>query len=311
MQVWLWILTFVALVFATAALGVLSRRPKRASIPIADTKSLRRPSRRTSVLRASCAVTATGLVAAGLALLPLTRPRRAAAKPLPSTVVVLDVSSSISPVAFAKIASTLETIAGARGERRTGLVIFSDVAYQALPPEAPQNELRRFARYFERIPTASRTGRSAFPARPWAESFSGGTVISNGLRLARTSIHRNGVPRAVVLLVSDLADAPSDWDPLHRELAAYSRDRTLTLRAVPLPPSSPGDWVRRMLGPARVAASSAAGDVLVRPLPRRDSRLQAFAALVVLVGLVLTVNELLSARLAWKLPEAGSAAGTS
>src|SRR5687767_3063911 len=95
-------------------------------------------------------------------------------------IVVLDVSASIATQTHRRVALLLDRLAETDG--RYGLVLFSDTAYQALPPGTPARELRSFARLFRvRQPVA---GFGEPPPSPWAETFSAGTRISTGLALA-------------------------------------------------------------------------------------------------------------------------------
>ena len=62
-------------------------------------------------------------------------------------MIVLDVSASISPDTFSRIGETLRKLVATRG--RYGLVVFSNVAYEALPPGTPASALRPLIRYFD------------------------------------------------------------------------------------------------------------------------------------------------------------------
>jgi hypothetical protein len=62
-------------------------------------------------------------------------------------IVVLDLSASISADTHLRIRSTLLRLAA--GGASYGLVVFSDTAYEALPPGTSASELRRVARYFD------------------------------------------------------------------------------------------------------------------------------------------------------------------
>ena len=61
-------------------------------------------------------------------------------------IVVLDLSASISSDTYQRIGQTLHELSSTNG--RYGLVVFSDVAYEALPPGTPAAELKPYARYF-------------------------------------------------------------------------------------------------------------------------------------------------------------------
>ena len=80
---------------------------------------------------------------------------------------------------------------------RYGLVVFSNVAYEALPPGSPASALRPLIRYFT-VPTARRRPGAAapLPTNPWTLSFSSGTRISAGLDLAHRILLANRLTRA-------------------------------------------------------------------------------------------------------------------
>ena len=65
-----------------------------------------------------------------------------------------------------------------------GLILFSDTAYQALPPNTPARELRAAAAVLRRPAGDSARRAAAGAAQPWTEAFWAGTRISTGLSLA-------------------------------------------------------------------------------------------------------------------------------
>src|SRR3954452_16445194 len=157
---------------------------------------------------------ALALVAILLAVVAaLAAPRRAAPSTalLPaasSAVAVVDVSASISWETYARIAATLDRLR--RGGGRAGLILFSDTAYQALPPGTPVRELASFERFF-RVARRTEPGLQPQPPRsPWTSSFSAGTRISTGLSLALDVAQQDRLHKPVVLLVSDLDDDAGD-----------------------------------------------------------------------------------------------------
>src|SRR5262249_60899373 len=91
---------------------------------------------------------------------------------------------------------------------RTGLVAFSAVGYEMLPPGSPSAELQPLLRYFAAV--RPKPGPDPFPPNPWTTSFSGGTQISSGLAVAHAALVRAGQPKGPILLVSDLDTAPDD-----------------------------------------------------------------------------------------------------
>jgi hypothetical protein len=149
------------------------------AIPLARQSGLDARARRTWQLRLVLAASICVVAAAALVLSLRARATSVAALPQGTNgIVVLDVSASISSDTYARIASTLDDLVGSRGHY--GLVLFSDTAYQALPPGTPAAELRPFARFFE-VPAQGRPGlEPQLPPSRWSDSFSAGTHISAG-----------------------------------------------------------------------------------------------------------------------------------
>ena len=177
------------------------------AIPIATTAELAPAVRRTLFLRVVLGALLIGLV---IAATETGRSRAAAGQGLvPGGVggmLVLDVSRSIKPGANRTIRNVLQQLIDAR--TRIGLVAFSDIAYELLPPGSPSAELRPLLRYF--VTTPPKPGPDPYPANPWSSNFSGGTQISSGLAVAHASLTRAGEPKGPILLVSDLDTAPDD-----------------------------------------------------------------------------------------------------
>lgn len=312
----------IALLGLAALVAILLVRPRGASppLPIGPGRTLARAARRTTRVLAALAFLAGALVAAAYLLAP--RPTGRLDELVPagrSTVVVLDVSQSVSDLVYQEIARTLEGIVTAAGDsRNVGLVLFSDVAQEAIPPGSDAAALRPFIRYFrprqERgvpaKPFYYRSGSvesvqpTAYPVSPWYGRFSGGTKISTGLSLARVALARHGAG-GLVVLVSDLADAEDDLPRLTRELVAYERDPGLELKVVALPAAKSGQKAlfRRLTGASDsvvdslslATGNSRAGEPKTR-LPL------AFIAIVVLLGLALAANELFGRTFSWRQP---------
>jgi hypothetical protein len=174
---------------------------------------------------------AGGLATAGLASARGLEPRGNEFAPGGrSGVVVLDVSLSILDQDYARMRGVLERVIAAGNP--TGLVVFSDVAYELLPPGTPAKELQPLLRFFtlegERL-----------PPNPWTPSFQAGTRISAALDLAHGMLRRDRVSPASILLVSDLETAPSDFTPLGRTLNRL-RSSAIDVRVVPLSATSDG-----------------------------------------------------------------------
>ncbi|MGZ4381768.1 MAG: hypothetical protein ACXVZN_01330 [Gaiellaceae bacterium] len=266
------------------------------AIPLGDAGALRSAARRTEAIRFALAAILLGLVVAIAALAGHPRVRALHVLPPGSNgIVVLDLSASITQDTYARIGATLSDLAASNG--RYGLVVFSGVAYEALPPGTPASELKPLVRYFT-LPPQKRPGfLPTFPANPWTATFSAGTRISSGLELAHT-LATGGLARPAVVLVSDLDDDPGDVQRTALAVLAYRRDR-VPLRIVGLNPS-PGDqqFFQRLLGKQ--------GTITAARLPQEASAVSGrggfpwlLAALALAVAAALAVNELLLARLDW------------
>jgi hypothetical protein len=218
------------------------------AIPLADARALRRPAQVTFLTRGALAAAAVGLAVAFL--LVSRHPHTQAIVQLSThadTVVVLDLSASISTDTFSRIGGTLAAFS--RSGARVGLVDFSDQAYEALPPGTPAADLAPLVRYFTLPPQKQPGFAPSFPPNPWQNTFTGGTRISAGMELAH-EIAVSTRRRATVVLVSDLDDDPDDIPRLASVLLAFRRDR-VPVRIVGLNPS-PSDvtFFRRLLGPS-------------------------------------------------------------
>lgn len=275
----------------------------QSTLPLADAPALAPLARRTTVVR-WILVLAIGAVAVAAAL--STRTMRvgesAFFSPGSAGVIVLDLSSSTEAAPPQEIELALNRVA--RSGRKAGLVLFSDVAYEALPPSAKAAELAPFIRYFHapRIDQSNPFGipdRRRRPSNPWS-SFRGGTRISSGLRLAREALDRSGT--SGVLLISDLNDSLFDVPQLTRTLKDYVRDG-IRLRVVGLNPN-PGDrdfWTRQLGADAFVPEPVLSSD----PAREKEAHLiGAFPRRLVFLGVLLAValaaNELWGNRLSWR-----------
>jgi len=178
------------------------------SIPLADAPSFAPDARRTLAVRATLAALVAGAVVA--AALVARDPGTATVVPLPrsaDTIVVLDLSASIGSDTFSRIGATLSQLSRSRG--RYGLVVFSDQAYEALPPGTGAADLEPLVRYF-RLPPARGGSVPVFPPNPWERVFSAGTKISAGLELAHRIAFEDRLSKPIAILVSDLDDDPAD-----------------------------------------------------------------------------------------------------
>jgi len=214
------------------------------AVPLADRSSLDRAARRTRVVRLLLAATLIATMLVAFLVAPRTPGRRFL--PADATgIVVLDLSSSIKPDTYFRIEQTLATIAASQS--RLGLVIVSDVAYEALPPGTAAQELKPMLRFF--APQTTAAGAPGQLARsPWDQWFSAGTRISSGLFLAAHMLQQEHVKKSAVMLISDLADDPTDLTRL-TDAVLLLQQRQVPLEIVGLDPSpANADFFQRLLG---------------------------------------------------------------
>ncbi|HEY2776954.1 MAG TPA: vWA domain-containing protein [Gaiellaceae bacterium] len=264
-------------------------------VPLADLPRLEQARRRTARVRVLLAVVLVALVAVAAASsvhaqTPTLRflPRGA------SGIVVLDLSASISTDTYQRIGQTLRELSSTNG--RYGLVVFSDVAYEALPPGTPSAALKPYARYFT-LPPAHGGFLPEFPLNPWTNSFSGGTRIGAGLALALQLIREQHVKHPAVVLVSDLDDDAGDIKQLAGVALAY-RQEDIPVRVVALDPQPKDEqlFAKLLERAATVEQGRLPGErakTTGSPIPL------VLGAAAVAVALLLAANELWGARLSW------------
>jgi hypothetical protein len=251
-------------------------------LPLADSPSFRGAVRRSSTLwlalvtvLAAVVALIAGLAGAGTGPRPLLPSGSAA-------IVVVDVSSSTRSAA--KFISRVLGPLTSDPRRRLGLVVFSNAAYDALPPSTPADGLKGWLdRFAGETPGTS----------PWA-SFSSGTAISTGLVLAHRILRRDHVAKPHVVLVSDLVDTASDVPKLQAIVARYERE-AVDLKIVKVRPHSsrqaPNLAFVEHAASATVAADSANGG---------DPRFALLAILVAAAALLAAVYELAFHPLTWR-----------
>jgi hypothetical protein len=301
---------------------MIGRLPRPQAIPVADANALDRHARRTAFIRFGLAAC---LLAALAFELSLGRdPERRAGPIFPgskSGVLVADMSASVGSPGR-NFVLPLRYLARTRQD--FGLILFSDTAYEALPPGTSSTELLPFIRIFSPVlqpcttppgyacPPGTRRytpdelrrlrGRRERRKTPWSESFRGGTRISTGLRLAREVLQRDGMAQRGVLLISDLDTSLFDVPALTRELITYKEQR-VPLHIVGLSPFEDDRlYFRRMLGRKAFVRRA---DLAPRRVER--DRLRAagafpvdLAALGLLALLLLGLNEHYCGRLTWR-----------
>lgn len=257
------------------------------AIPASEPWRLRHAARRTTAARLGLAVALCVALALAFLVARAQDVRRAPLVPLGTTgMLVLDLSASVSE---GGLEATVEKLSST--DERTGLVVFSDAAYELLPPGSPSRELASLLRFFKI------RSDGTVPKNPW-EEFRGGTRISEGMSHAREVLHREGVTRGSIVLVSDLEIGPDEIARLSEVLAVILTDG-FEVRIVPLSPSDEKRaLVEQLLGsdsfvkvPEREAVRTAEEDRLASAAP------WLFMLAGVLLVLLLTANEGLLPRL--------------
>jgi hypothetical protein len=209
------------------------------AIPTGDLRALATPARRTRALLVALPLCVLA-TAVALVLAPSDHPALPAALQTADRdglVVVVDVSWSTLG-SSSLIAESL--LALARGpDRRAGLVLASDSAYMALPPDSPGSALRGWQRLISyvsannrKIAARAKQDRTPIPYPapgdyPWAGVFTGGTRLSSGIARATRALRDAGAANGQIVLISDLRDAPDD---LPRVSAAITRLHELGMR---------------------------------------------------------------------------------
>jgi hypothetical protein len=218
-----------------------ARASGRRAIPTADARALAPAARRMRVLLVLLPVLALA-AAAWLAVAPRDTPALPEAlRGGDPVMVVIDVSSST--LGYSHLIAQSLLALGRDPAQKAGLVLASDIAYIALPADAPGSALNGWQRLISfvaannrKIVARAKQDRTPVPSPtpgdyPWAGVFTGGTRLSSGLVRATQALVDAGARHGQVVLISDLRDAPED---LPRVSAAISRlhELGMTLRVV-------------------------------------------------------------------------------
>jgi hypothetical protein len=200
------------------------------AVILADRERLKFAARRTSVIRVLLGLLLAGTLALLFVVARGAGAGRAAVFPegTDTGIVALDMSASISGPVYARVASTLQGIVAAN--QSVGLVMFSDTAYELLPPNSPPSALTQFVPFF--VPVRYYGSTPIFGQGPW-DMFMGGTRVAPGLVAAAAALRRAQVKHGAILLVSDLDDSAAD-QPLLEQEAVRLRQQHIPLRIVPL-----------------------------------------------------------------------------
>jgi hypothetical protein len=195
---------------------------RQGAVDLADSGRLLRPAVRTSALRALFAAALAATLVGIVLVARDTGAGRVTVLPAGATTgcVALDMSASIYPTVYRRVANTLRALADSN--QAMCLVMFSDTAYELVPPRSPAEALRPFVRFFKVGGAPS----------PW-EEFTGGTRISRGLAVAGQALERAGVAHGSILLVSDLHDSTFDLPALNA-VARRLHAEHIPVRIVPL-----------------------------------------------------------------------------
>jgi hypothetical protein len=273
----------------------MARPPERPpGLPYAELSALRWPLVRTTLFRVLLGL---GLAAALVAALAVARSRDAQPDPLlpvgTTGMLVLDLSASagLQP----EYGELLRRVVAAN--EPTGVIVFSDRAYELVPPGTPGKELAPMVRFF------SADGVD----NPW-ESFQTGTNLALGLELAQDVLERDRIERGTVLLASDLEVFSDDGARLTATLAEL-RSKGTELRILPLgareeqkrffAASVGADIFIELDEAAAVAAGRADGTLRLA----EESVPWLFLALAMMLTLLLAANERACGRLRLPAPE--------
>jgi len=262
---------------------------------LGDLRGLLAPADRTTLVRIGLVLALAASLAGAILLARSAGSGRAALLPegVKTGVVVVDMSGSVSGVPFERVATVVRDLAAAN--QAMGLVMFSDTAYELLPPNSPVSTLLEFERFFD--PQAVSGGGPVFGATPWSQ-FSAGTRISRGLSMGQQALRRAHVTHGSLLLISDLNDSSADEEPLVAEALALKKAH-ISVQIVPV-----------LAGPAdvRIFATLFGYDAFVPPSAYRTTANESVQPIAIswpwallavgalLVGL-LAANELFNTRL--------------
>jgi hypothetical protein len=267
---------------------VLRRGP---AIPPSAPRTLRRAARRTALLRAGLALGLVGALALAFLVARSRDVRHAPLVPSGSTgVVVLDLSASVYESALGE---TIKRLAE-EGEH-AGLVAFSDIGYELLPPGTPGRELVPLLRFLRPSPGEA---AAELPVSPW-EGFRAGTRISAGIAVARESLLRERASRGSIVLLSDLEILPDEVERLAQEIARL-RTEGFEIRIVPLAPTAEKRaLIEQLTGPGALLRDPGEEGAVRAPEERniRGAAPWLFVLVGALVVLLLVANERALSRL--------------
>jgi hypothetical protein len=203
---------------------------RRGATRLGDLAQLAAPAQRTTAVRVGLALALAATLAGAVLISRTAGSGRADVLPVGSKtgVIVLDMSASVSGPPFERAGAVVRGLV--RANQAMGLVMFSDVGYELLPPNSPPSSLQQFLRFF--APKSVHNGAPVFGQSPWSQ-FSGGTRISTGLIAGQDALRRAHVTDGSLVLLSDLNDSEDDRDALVTE-ARTLNDAHIPLRILPI-----------------------------------------------------------------------------
>jgi hypothetical protein len=274
------------------------QRRSRNGLPSHDVEALRRPSLRTRLVQGVLAFTALVLLAAAAASASNLESREEGLLPAGTVgVVVVDLSLSISDEDYNIVRAALRRLVEENAP--IGLVVFSDVPYELLPPGTPASEMRPMLRLL--IPP-----ELGPPINPWTDTFRAGTRVSSALELAQSILERDNVRNGSVLLVSDLETAPDDVPALTRAVASLRRSN-VELEVVGLAPSSDARVIfEGVLQEDAFAAPPGTEDPLASTSRASSDLPLTLVVLGVLLFVILGLHERFGGRLTTPRPESAA-----
>jgi hypothetical protein len=117
------------------------------------------------------------------------------------------------------------------GDERFGVVLFSDDAYEALPPGTPARELRPFVRFFAPHPRYQHDASGALrPRSPWDQSFSAGTSISSANHSRRPSL--SSLAPITEMLAAGVRVGDGGREAIAHDTRVYDRSADMYLAAL-------------------------------------------------------------------------------
>ena len=138
---------------------------------------------------------------------------------------------------------------------------------------------------------------------PWTPSFSGGTVISSGLAVARRMLLHRPPGSRHVLLVSDLVDGVVDLPKLQSVVAHYQREQ-IDLRVITVKADTKGGTQSSasflQLPNADFVAQAATQTIDPAFLVPRKSSAAPLVALIAVIALLAAAYELMLHPLTWR-----------